>query len=226
MAHHSVVWRTYDFRPPRWLPRQRLNSQTLVLVLLSGGWLLLYAWLGAQLWHGGVLAAGRLELMLTAACIVLGIPLALGWWGVVRRWRMRLRPAVWPAMTVPQLLELTPSEFEEYVAQRIFARQGYAVINTPDVQDGGVDIIVTDVHGRQAVVQCKRYRGTVGEATIRDLYGAMMHFEAAMAYLVTTGNISDAARRWSQGKPIGLIDGSRLEELSRAEPALRAGSTT
>lgn len=223
MAQRSVVWRTYDFRPPRWLPRQRLNSQTLALVMLTGGWLLLYAWLGAQLWRGGVLAAGRLEIVLTAVCIVLGVPLALGWWGAVRRWRMRLQPATWAALSVAQLLELTPSQFEEYVAQRVFARQGYAVQNTPDVKDGGVDIVVTDVHGRQAVVQCKRYRGTVGEATIRDLYGAMMHHDATMAYLVTTGGISEAARRWAQGKPIGLIDGSRLVELSRAEPAVRAG---
>jgi restriction system protein len=94
------------------------------------------------------------------------------------------------------------------------------VQNTPDVKDGGIDILVTDEHGRQAVVQCKRYRGTVGEATVRDLYGTMIHAGASQAYLVTTGHISDSAQQWAKGKPIGLIDGEQLAQLSRAEPFL------
>ena len=82
---------------------------------------------------------------------------------------------------------------------------------------GGVDILVTDAAGRLAVVQCKRYRGTVGESTVRDLYGTMIHHDASMAFLVSTGAISASARRWAAGKPIGLIDGERLVDLSRAE---------
>ncbi len=117
------------------------------------------------------------------------------------------------------LYRLTPSQFEEYVAQRLFARQGYAVENTPDVADGGVDIFVTDSRGRRAVVQCKRYHGTVGEAVVRDLYGTMLHNGAAMGYLVTAGAISEAARQWAAGKSIFLIDGHELEQLAKAEPA-------
>ena len=132
----------------------------------------------------------------------------------------RLRQTHWPALNLEQLYALSPSEFEAYVAERIFARQGYTVENTRDVKDGGVDIIVTDAHGRVAIVQCKRYRNTVGEAIVRDLYGTMLHSEAMMAYLITTSNISDAARRWAAGKPISLIDGTQLVELGRAEPVV------
>jgi hypothetical protein len=39
-----------------------------------------------------------------------------------------------------------------------------------------------------------------------------------MGYLVTNSHISTAAHRWAAGKPIALIDGPQLVELSKAEP--------
>lgn len=210
--------RTYEFRPPSWQPRRPLNTRLLFLAFLTLGWLTIYGTLAVRLWRVGVTASDPVGIGLALLAFLLGVPLALAWWASIRRWRARLQPATWPALNVTQMMALTPSQFEEYVAQRIFARQGYAVENTPDVADGGVDILVTDRQGRRAVVQCKRYRATVGEATVRDLYGAMIHNDAGMAFLVTTANISDAARRWAAGKPIDLIDGARLELLARAEP--------
>lgn len=221
MTTRAWPTRTYHFRPPRWQPRSTLNARLLFLALLTLGWLGIYGALAARLWHTGVSGAGTIGIVLGVLAFLLGVPLALAWWSTILRWRGRLHRSDWPALTNEQALQLSPSQFEEYVAQRLFARQGYAVENTPDVGDGGVDIVVTDAQGRRAVVQCKRYRNTVGEATVRDLYGAMIHHDAGMAYLVTTANISDAARRWATGKPIDLIDGARLEALVRAEPFRR-----
>jgi hypothetical protein len=213
-----VTHRTYQFRPPVWRPPKQLNMQTIVLLAALVGWLILYGWLGWRLWSVGLERAGRIEIFVGIACIVIGIPLALGWWSALRRWRARLRGSQWPALTLEQIGKLTPSQFEEYVAQRLFARQGYHVENSRDTKDGGIDIVVTDHLGRRAIVQCKLYRNVVGEPVVRDLYGAMMHDGAHMAYLVTNSNISTAARRWAAGKPIMLIDGAQLVELSRAEP--------
>jgi restriction system protein len=181
-------------------------------------WLAIYGGLALRLWDMGLAGAGMVEAVWGLLAVVSGVPVAVGWWRILRRWRAGRRGA-WPALSLEQVRALTPGDFEAYVAQRIFARQGYSVENTPDVKDGGVDILVADAHGRRAVVQCKRYRGTVGEVVVRDLYGTMIHNDALMAYLVTTGSISEAARRWAAGKPIGLIDGPRLVELSHAEPA-------
>jgi restriction system protein len=136
----------------------------------------------------------------------------------LRRWRARLRGNKWPALTLEKITQLTPSQFEEYVAQRLFARQGYQVENIRDVKDGGVDIVVIDPMGRRAIVQCKLYRNVVGEPIVRDLYGALIHSDAHMAFLVTNSNISAAARKWAAGKRIALIDGPQLVELARAEP--------
>jgi restriction system protein len=213
--------RTYDFRPPIWRSAKQLNEQTFVLLLALVGWLVLYGWLGWRLWSEGLERAGRIEVGLGIACVVIGIPLALAWWSALRRWRARLRRNEWPALTIEQVGRLTPSQFEEYVAQRLFARQGYQVNNVRDTKDGGVDIVVTDALGRRAIVQCKLYRNGVGEPIVRDLYGVLIHNEAYMAYLVTNSHISTAARRWAVGKPIALIDGAQLVELSKAEPQMQ-----
>lgn len=213
-----ISYRTYQFRPPIWRPAKQLNLQTLVLLLALVAWLALYGWLGWRLWEVGLASAGRVELFLGIACIVVGIPVALGWWSLLRRWRARFKGSEWPALSLEKIGQLTPSQFEEYVAQRIFARQGYHVENIRDVKDGGVDIVVTDALGRRAIVQCKLYRNVVGEPIVRDLYGALIHNAAHMGYLVTNSNISTAARRWAAGKPIALIDGKQLVELGRAEP--------
>ena len=213
-----VTYRSYNFRPPIWRPAKQLNLQTLVLVVASVGWLALYGWLGWRLWSVGLRRAGQLEIGLGIACIVVGIPLALGWWSALRRWRARLQNRTWPALSLEQITKLTPSQFEEYVAQRLFARQGYQVNNVRDTKDGGVDIIVTDEVGRVAIVQCKLYRNGVGEPIVRDLYGTLIHSDAHMAYLVTNSHISREARRFATGKPIALIDGPQLVELSKTEP--------
>ncbi len=218
-AHtRTLETRTFAFEPPRWRPRRQLLSYTLGAFAAGLLWLALYGWLGYRLWAQGAPLLAPLNLALAAVLVTAGVLIALVGWELARRWVSLLRSAGWRALSIEQMMALTPSAFEQYVAQRIFARQGYAVVNTPDVKDGGIDIILTDRDGSTAVVQCKRYRGTVGEEIVRDLYGTMLHSGAMQGFLVTTGNISPAARRWAAGKPLELIDGARLMELARSLP--------
>jgi hypothetical protein len=44
---------------------------------------------------------------------------------------------------------------------------------------------------------------------LRDLYGTMHHVGATTAVLVTTGQLSKAARNWLIGKPIEVWDAPR-----------------
>lgn len=181
-------------------------------------WLSLYAWLALRLWDAEIIN-DRLNWLLGLAIIVLGVLLGIAWWRVwermLRAWRGRRAQSKWVPLRQEQLLSLTPSQFEEYVAQRIFARQGYTVENTPDVKDGGVDILLLDEYGRRSIVQCKRYKGTVGSSTVRELYGTMIHHGAVEAFLATAGPISSDARAWAEGKPIRLLDGDAIERLAR-----------
>jgi restriction system protein len=217
-AHPAHLRRTYRFETPRWQPARRLHTQTLGLIGGTLVWVGLYSWLAYRLWSAHAPLASAQSLGQAAALIVLGVAVGVAWWWVGKRWLARLRPAAWRALSLEQMMDLTPPAFEQYVAERIFARQGYDAVNTPDVKDGGIDILLTDREGRRAVVQCKRYRGTVGAETVRDLYGTMIHSGAAHAYLVTTGSISRAAREWAAGKNIELLDGERLVELARSLP--------
>jgi HJR/Mrr/RecB family endonuclease len=116
--------------------------------------------------------------------------------------------------TLAEMLALEPVEFENWVAM-MFQLIGYKVKNTQEVADHGVDLFVSDGHVRYGLVQCKRYRGTVGEPVVRDLYGTLTHENADYGWLVTTGGISRQARGWANGKPIELWDGQKLVELAR-----------
>jgi restriction system protein len=73
-----------------------------------------------------------------------------------------------------------------------------------------VDLEVTALPGKRAIVQCKRYQSTVGPEIVRELYGTLLHERAAHAFLVTSAEISASARRWARNKPLTLIDGSTL----------------
>jgi restriction system protein len=195
--------------------RPRLSPWLLVFGAIV--WMLLYAGIGWRFWTRGVHLAQPVDAALLFATVALGVAVMLGWRSAWAKLRYDLRPGHWPALSLAQIRELTPSQFEAYVAYRLFARRGYAVDNIRDTKDGGIDILVTDRQGQQAIVQCKRYRGTVGAPIVRDLYGTMIHHGAAYAYLVTNSTFSEEARIWAKGKPIELIDGRRLVQLSQAE---------
>jgi restriction system protein len=108
---------------------------------------------------------------------------------------------------------MSPVEFERFIA-RLFRNMGYKVKETATTGDEGIDLLVSK-GTRTGVVQCKRYRGNVGQPVVRDLYGAMIHNRADEAFLVTTGRVSLPAQQWANGKPIHLVDGTELMEWVR-----------
>ncbi len=109
-----------------------------------------------------------------------------------------------------ELQKIDPLQFEKIIST-LFKRMGYDVLLTKASRDEGIDLIITK-NGKKSVVQCKRYSGTVGQPTARDLYGSMIHNHAEDAYLITTGVFSLPAQTWASGKPIHLVDGNMLVE--------------
>lgn len=118
-----------------------------------------------------------------------------------------------PRMTIEQLYALSPSAFEHFVAE-LFERRGYTVEVRGRAGDLGVDLVVRGPDSRLAIVQCKRYRHQIGPDIVRELFGTMVHERAIHGFLVTTAGISEAARQWAANKPITLIDGQTLSQLS------------
>lgn len=175
------------------------------------GWLL-YRWLVNPSWLS-VLPSVLLELVLLAETAG-GFTLAFLWGGLgFHYWRhSRLADAI-PPMTREKLYSLSPKAFERYVGG-LFRQKGYRVVVRGRSGDLGVDLELTDGHERRAIVQCKRYRDTVGAEVVRELYGTLIHEQVAHAFLVTTADISEAAREWARGKPMTLIDGEMLAEIA------------
>jgi len=122
------------------------------------------------------------------------------------------RPA---PLSLDEMYALSPGDFEAYVAQ-LFRHKGHRVRLRGRSGDLGVDLEVVDAQGRRAIVQCKRYQSTVGAEIVRELYGTFIHEEAVRGYLVTTAEISAAARDWAAGKPLTLIDGATLVQIARS----------
>lgn len=192
-------------------------SRRRLLPVLSALWLALavLSWLMVAVVG---LAPAASQFALLAAVVGFGVFVVTGW--AMAAWD-RFRPPPQTSnqsleMALDDLLALSPSEFEAWV-QQLFRSRGYFTQNTPDSGDHGVDLWVVSPQGERAIVQCKRYRGAVGEAAVRDLYGVMQHEAAPRGFLVTTGSISAAAGRWAQGKPIELIDGPRLALLASGQ---------
>ncbi|MCA9952636.1 MAG: restriction endonuclease [Anaerolineales bacterium] len=114
---------------------------------------------------------------------------------------------------IESIYALSPADFEAFVGD-LFKRKGYTVKLRGRSGDQGVDVEVIQSNGKRAVVQCKRYRHTVGPDIVRELFGTMIHEHAHHAFLVTTAPISESAFEWAQYKPMTLIDGDSLVKIA------------
>lgn len=124
----------------------------------------------------------------------------------------------------PNLLDLSPTEFEVLVAN-LFGKMGLDTKLTRASRDGGVDAIAFDtrpVLGGKVVIQAKRYRDTVGVSAVRDLYGTMINEGANKGILVSTSGYGADAYNFTKDKPIELIDGGGLLYLLREHANVQA----
>lgn len=114
--------------------------------------------------------------------------------------------------TRPNLMELSPSEFENLVSN-LFGKMGLETKLTRASKDGGVDAVAFDTRpilGGKVVIQAKRYKNTVGVSAVRDLYGTMLNEGASKGIIVATSSYGPDAYEFSKDKPLELIDGGGL----------------
>ncbi len=113
---------------------------------------------------------------------------------------------------IEDFLFLSASDFEVMIVE-LYNRAGHKAKRTGATGDHGVDIVVEAKNGEKWVVQCKRWRGSVGEPIIRDFYGVVQHEKADKGIVITTGRFTAPAQHWAKGKPISLYDGHMLVEI-------------
>ena len=124
--------------------------------------------------------------------------------------------------------KLDPSAFERLV-QRLLRESGFIQVEvTGRTGDGGIDGKgIAKIHGFMSfhvLFQCKRYKGSVGSAEIRDFRGAMVG-RADKGLFITTGTFTPAAVKEATrdgAPPIDLVDGDELaEKLKEFELGLK-----
>ncbi|QBD82563.1 restriction endonuclease [Ktedonosporobacter rubrisoli] len=124
----------------------------------------------------------------------------------------------------PNLMELTPSEFESLITN-LFQKMGLEARQTQASRDGGVDCVAFDprpIFGGKVVIQAKRYKHTVGVSAVRDLYGTVQNEGASKGILVTTSGYGKASFEFAEGKPLELLSGSNLLYLLKEYASLDA----
>jgi restriction system protein len=124
----------------------------------------------------------------------------------------------------PNLMELTPSEFESLITN-LFEKMGLETRQTQPSRDGGVDCVAYDprpIFGGKVVIQAKRYKNTVGVSAVRDLYGTMQNEGASKGILVTTSGYGKASFEFAENKPLELLSGSNLLYLLETHAQMSA----
>ena len=103
-----------------------------------------------------------------------------------RRERARLRNSF--------VLNLSPYEYEEYIAEQL-RQEGFTDVDTtPKSGDFGADVLARD-GDRTVCVQCKRYAPghPVGVKAVQEIYSAKDYYGCDDAYLYTTSDHTKAA---------------------------------
>ena len=117
--------------------------------------------------------------------------------------------------TLSEILHnMNPFSFE-VLAQRLLRECGFLdVYVTKKSGDGGIDgtgkLRLNGIFSFNVAFQCKRYKGQVGAAEIRDFRGSLDN-NIEKGVLITTGSFSKAAREEASApgkKQIDLMDGN------------------
>ncbi len=114
---------------------------------------------------------------------------------------------------IKKLQTMRPLEFEEYITD-LYARLGFKAEVGRGSHDGGIDVTIQK-NGLKHYIQCKKFiTSKVGVADIRDFYGAMAgKLSNGKGIFITTNIFTTEAEKFSEDKPIELIDGDKLLKL-------------
>ncbi len=109
-------------------------------------------------------------------------------------------------------MHLSDLELEK-LAEQVYRKLGYSVQHVGQTGDHGIDVLLINPNNQKEIVQCKQWSKPVGEAALRDLYGAMMHDQAIRGWIWAPRGFSGPAKAWAQGKPIVLVDDTEINRL-------------
>lgn len=104
-------------------------------------------------------------------------------------------------------------QFEQLVGEA-YRRLGYRIEETGQGgADGGIDLLLRK-DGVTTLVQCKQWRTQkIGVAVVRQMYGLMVHHNAAAVKIVCSGIFTGECEAFALDKPVELVNGQALMRL-------------
>ncbi|WP_049828294.1 restriction endonuclease [Paenibacillus polymyxa] len=94
----------------------------------------------------------------------------------------------------------------------MFSAQGYKAEVTQAAGDYGADLVLTK-SGQRIVVQAKRYSKNVGLKAVQEVYGAVAHYRASLAWVVTNNDYTEQAYKLARSNNVRLINREQLIEM-------------
>lgn len=146
--------------------------------------------------------------------IVPGILLCGAIASAFKRWRRgKLHAGVVAKPSRNTLERMSWQDFERLVGET-FRRRGFQVEERGGAgPDGGVDLAL-HLGSDSYLVQCKQWKSrSVGVATVRELFGVMAAEGAVGGFVVASGDFTDEARRFAEGRSIELVNTKTLLAL-------------
>ncbi len=135
----------------------------------------------------------------------------------VRRQRM-LQLISHGGRNASDVFDSSTPRFED-MALELYRSLGYAARRLGPRGRIGGDILL---HGRDEhtwLVQCRGWRGPVGEDAVREFHDAVLTRQAEGGILITTGVFTRQARDWAEGKHVSLMEGDEFLQAWRQSRA-------
>jgi HJR/Mrr/RecB family endonuclease len=109
---------------------------------------------------------------------------------------------------------MSPLEYEQYVA-RLLKEAGWQVKHCGAAGDQGCDVLAYR-DGFRLVVQCKLYRGRVGNAAVQEIVGARRHYRAHLMAVVAPAGFTPSALALARSNGVHLLHHAQIAGLAKA----------
>lgn len=106
----------------------------------------------------------------------------------INRWYAKKKRELEQAEAAPE----NGHDFEHWVAAQL-NNAGWTATVTQASGDDGVDVIA-ERDGVSVAVQCKRFKGSVGNKAVQEVYSGMKHMQLDRAVVISTGQYTKAAK--------------------------------
>jgi restriction system protein len=107
--------------------------------------------------------------------------------------------------------KMSGRQFEHYLGH-LFRAHGYSVTVTQAAGDFGADLVISK-DNKKIIIQAKRYSKNVGLKAVQEAHGAILHYGATEAWVISNSGYTPQAYELAKSNGVKLIDREQLIEM-------------